>query len=203
MLNQGQDDEPMLGPTPERLAKAGDHVEYYTPDETIDFKAIRMLDGSPLTKLVSIGRKTPNKGITGPQFNAGSRFFSDAYKAGLVPSGVGDTTRERVDCEGFRDVADEVIAAQTRYNNALKKLDYDAYHILSNVVISEVPLNIYADRYREFPQPRERRAIALNLLRKALDQLDAHYYPQTKREGTRSAHAQGYRPTILVPDQPS
>lgn len=191
-----------IGPTPERLAKAGEDVEFYSPDETVDFKAIRMLDGSPLSRLASLGRRSPAKGITGPQFNAGCRFFADAYRAKLVPSGVGDTTRERVDCEGYRDIPDMVIAAQTRYNNALKVLGHREYHILSDVVISETPLNVYADRFREYSQPRERRAVALTRLRDALDDLDAHYYPQ-RRAGIVSVHVGDYKPVIAAAASPS
>ena len=186
---------PTIGPTPERLAKAGEDVDVFEYDTSLHFKTIRMLDGSPIERLASIGQRTPAKGITGDQYQAGCRYFGDAYMAGLIPSGVVDTTKERVDGGGHKDMADAVLAAQTRHNRTIKALDHDAYRILEDVVLMECPLTVYADRFREFRQPRERRAIALHLLRKALDQLDAHYYPPRNRR-THSAMAEGARPVI-------
>lgn len=182
-------DEP-IGPTPERLRMAGDDVEAFTPAEAAHFRTIRLVDRTPIDKL----RK--NEKITGDQYNAGCRYFSDWYKSGFSASGVIDPMRERVDCEGKHDIADVVLAAQTRFNHALKALDGDAKHILDDVVLSEVPLNIYADRYREFPQHRERRAVALTLLRKGLDQLARRYWPP-RRDGIRSQMEPGSRAGIL------
>lgn len=183
------------GPTPERLAKAGEAIEGYSPKENVHFDTIRLLDGSPLEYLASLGRKTPRKGINGDQYQAGARYFADAYAARLLPSGVIDLAKDRVDGGNHADMADVVLAAQTRFNHALRAVDGDSRRILSDVVLSEIPLQTYANRYRAFPQARERRAIALNLLRKALDQLYAHYY-QPRRGGIVAAHQPDYRPSI-------
>lgn len=172
--------------TPDRLMKAGHDIE----DIVIDSVAtLRMLDGHPLSKLLS------RKKIIADQYNAGMRYFKDAYEGGLVPSGVCDTTKERVDCQGAPEMTDRILGARTRFEHALKILDYDKAHILSDVVISEMPLSIYADRFRRFPQKRERDAVALVLLCAALDQLDRHYYPP-RRSPMNSAHQNDYRPEI-------
>jgi len=184
-----------IGPTPERLAKAGPDVEAFAPDENIHFQTIRLLDTSPLSKLAKIGRKAPEKGINGEQFGSGVRFYADAYYGRLLSTGVMDTTKERVDCSGFVAVADRVMAAQTRFNRAIKALDRDAKDVLSDIVLADMPLKVFANRYGEFQQPRERRAIALNLLRKALDQLTDHYYPP-RNVRMSSSHVSGYRPQI-------
>ena len=187
-----------IGPTPERLVKAGDAVEVFTPDENEHWKAIRIHD-SPLAKLAI--QKNKAKGITGEQFQAGLRFYADAYAAGQIPSGAMDMTRIRVDCEGYKDIPARKIAAQTRYNRTLKALDSDKYHILSWVVLREVDLNTYAaTNYPQFRQHREQRAIALNLLRAALDQLDGLYYPKRKSAAMVSAMLDGARPQI-VPEE--
>lgn len=179
------------GPTPERLARAGRDVEPFIPER--GRPTVRLLDGSPLEKLAT------RKEISGDQFHAGSRYYRDWYLAGFAASGVIDMSRERVDTSDTPDISNEALAAQTRYAHALKRLDGDSAHILSDVVLTEVPLNVYADRFREFPQPRERRAIALNLLRKALSQLDRHYNPPRRNQMT-SAHEEGTRP-IILPNQ--
>ncbi len=184
-----------LGPTPERLAKAGDMVEEFTPADAQHHRAKRMLDGSPLDVLRHRGKKNPAKGITSDQYNAGFRFYSDWYQSGFAASGVIDLAKERVDCEGAHDVSERALAAQTRFNHAVRTLDYDAKHILDDVVLMETPLNIYSDRFREFAQHRERRAIALMLIRKGLDQLARHYWPP-RRDGIRSQMEPGSRATI-------
>lgn len=176
-----------IGPTPERLARAGRDVEPFMAEN--NRPTVRLLDGSPLEKLAT------RKEISGDQYHAGRRYFSDWYLAGFAASGVIDFAKERVDTSDTPDISNNALAAQTRYAHALKALDADSAHILSDVVLTEMPLNIYADRFREFPQYRERRAIALNLLRKALGQLDRHYYPPRRNEMT-SGHEDGYRPII-------
>lgn len=186
-----------IGPTRERLAKAEpDQVEIVSAGENEHWQALRIHD-SPLAKLAIAASRDPAKGITGEQFQAGLRFYSDAYLAGMVPGKAMDFTRMRVDCEGYKDIPDRKIAAQTRYNHALKALDRDKYDILSWVVVRETELNDYAaSEFPEFPQPRERRAIALKLLRSALSQLDEHYYPKRKSHGIVSAMAMDARPVI-------
>lgn len=180
-----------VGPTPERLAKAGRAVE--PVESETGFETIRMLDGSPLERLATLGKKTPRKGITGDQYHAGCRYYADAYQAGMFASGVLDLTAERVDGGQHKDISNQRLEALSRFNDALKILDRDFAHILSDVVLSEVPLNLYADRFRKYPQARERRAVALHMLRCALDRLDEHYYPP-RRDTIRSS--------IVVPPTP-
>ena len=157
---------------------------------------IRLLDGSPLERLASIGKRRPAKGITGDQYHAGCRYYGDAYTAGLLGSGVVDLTRDRVDGGVGVNIPAQRIEAQSRFARALKALDRVSAHILSDVVLSETPLAVYADRFRSFPQARERRAIALQRLRDALDQLDSHYNPP-RRGGIEASHTGDYRPSIL------
>lgn len=172
-----------IGPTPERLAKAGRAVELV--ESETGYETIRMLDSSPLEQLATLGKKNPRKGITGDQYAAGCRYFGDAYQAGIHASGVIDPAAVRVDGGQHKDVASFRLEAMTRYNRALKALDVLSAHILARVVLHELPLNTYAERYQQFPLARERRAIALQRLRDALDQLDQHYYPPRK-DGIRS-----------------
>lgn len=164
-----------IGPTPERLAKAGRSVE--PVESETGYATLRMLDGSPLEQLATEGKKKPGKGITGEQYHAGCRYYADAYTAGIFSSGVIDPSAERVDGGQHKGVASYRLEAASRYNAALKSLDAVSAGILADVVLHEMPLAQYAERFFRFPQPRERRAIALQRLRDALDQLDRHYYP--------------------------
>lgn len=180
-----------IGPTPERLGKAGRSVE--AVESETGYQTIRMLDGSPLEQLATIGKRNPKKGITGEQYHAGCRYYADAYQAGMFASGVLDLVQERVDGGQHKDISAQRLEALSRFNRALRELDRVSAHILSDVVLTEVPLAVYADRFRQFPQARERRAIALQRLRDALDQLDEHYYPP-RRDGIRTAHAETGNP---------
>lgn len=185
--------EPDLGegPTPQRLAKAGDDVEVFTASESTNHRTVRMLDLTPIDKL----RKQMM--ITADQYNAGCRYHSDWFKAGQQTQRATDYALDRVDGGTHKDLSEAVLAALTRYNHALKALDHDSSIVLQEIVLHEKKLRKFADeRYREFPQHRERRAIALNLLRKALSQLVTHYWPP-RRDGIRSAMAPDGRPTIM------
>jgi len=174
-----------IGPTPERLAKAGRAVE--PVESETGYETLRMLDGSPLEQLATIGKRSPRKGITGDQYHAGARYYADAYAAGMFASGVMDPAQERVDGGQHKDIAAYRLEALSRYNAALKALDRISAAILSDIVLHEMPIAVYAERFHRFPQARERRAIALQRLRDALDQLDEHYYPP-RRDGVRAVH---------------
>lgn len=188
-----------LGPTPERLAKAGEDVELLTPSDSTNFRAMRLNDTWPLDALRAEGKKrTPE--ITADQYAAGLRYFTDWYKAGLCPSGVIDPAKERVDGGTYKDIAETVLAAQTRFNHAIKVLDYDARHVLDAVVLQCIPLHEYSGRYREYRYAQERRAAGLYVLRKALTQLSLHYAPP-RRSGIVSGMAEGARPKIVSVEQ--
>jgi hypothetical protein len=198
-----KDGEPKIQqPTPERLAKAGDNVDrVVTEEDGRVFMLTRLTDGSPLEQLASLGQKSPKKGITGLQYYAGSRYYQDAYDAGVHASGVPDLSKERVDGGGKRGVPDRQLAAAQRYAMALKAVDQLSVHVLWAVVLRERPLAEYADRYASFPQARERRAIALQRLRDALDQLGAHYDKIDGNTPRQSAtievsHLDDYRPDM-------
>ena len=80
------------------------------------------IDNSPLAILATRGQANPRRGITGDQFHAGVRYYSDAYYCGLVASGTVDLTRLRVDCAGAPELSDIRLAAQTRFNRACLSL---------------------------------------------------------------------------------
>lgn len=175
-------------PTPERLAKAGDDIVQEVHENRI---VLRMKD-SPLDRL-AFGAKPK---ITGDQYNAGVRYYADAYKAGMMPSGVIDPSKERVDGGQHKDIADAKIAAQTRFEHALRALGFVDLNVLDAMVIQEVPLGEYAERFTRHKKRIIRQGIALELLCHALDALDKHYNPPRRDRGIAGAHSDGYRPTI-------
>jgi hypothetical protein len=183
------EDAPEIRPTPERLAKAGDDVLEFISDT--GRRSLRMKD-SPLDRL-AFGNKPK---ITGPQYQAGLRFYEDAYMAGMMPSGVINPAKERVDGGNFMNMSDAKVAALTRFEHALRILPFEYFHIAESVVIHETPLAEYAERFRRHKERRTRAAVALEFLCKALDALDKHYSPPRGDRGIRSAINDGYRPII-------
>ncbi len=182
-------------PTKERMRLAGDDVQEFVTDT--GKRSVRMMD-SPLDRLAYC--KNPK--ITTAQYSAGSRFYADAYGAGLMPGGAMDTAKERVDGGGFESHSDFKIAAQTRFNHALRILHKEDLHILQEVVLEEVPLVGYADRLRQYREHRVRMVVALDRLCRALNALDQHYCPPARGQSTsqRAAMADGYRPGIRPRD---
>lgn len=179
------DSEQWLGPTHERLRHAeGDHEEFIADSNRRTF---RMTD-TPLAKLLF------KKRITGDQFQAGARYYEDAFHGGLMSSGVVDTSKERVDGGHHRDISDMRIAALTRHHHALRALDSRSVGVLSTVVLSEHPLANYAQRMTG-AHPYRRLKAATSHLCAALDALDRHYNPPRRDRGIVASV--GERPIIM------
>lgn len=191
----------IIGPTPERLAKAGEDIEVFTPAEAAHYRTIRMLD-APLDKLRVAAIKNPKDGITADQYNAGCRYYATFYRAGLSNERAQDLSLERVDGGGFKDISDTVLAARHAHNKTIKILDGDSLMVLSEVVIKGNDLNDFADARFRNSAKRERRYLGRYLIRKALSQLAAHYWPP-RRGGMQSVMADGARPVIMPQDADS
>lgn len=183
------DEAPEIRPTPERLAKAGDDVMEFISDT--GRRSIRMKD-SPLDRL-AFGK---NPKINGPQYHAGLRYYENAYMAGMMPSGVIDPSKERVDGGNFMNMSDAKVAAMTRHEHVLRILPYEYFHILDAVVINEIPISQYAMRFQNFSERRERIAVSIDRLCNALNILEKHYNPPRRDKGIRASSMDGYRPVI-------
>lgn len=183
-----------LGPTPERLAKAGDAVEAYTPDKSENWRAIRLSDESPLEYLQGRGA------ITGDQYAAGMQYYGDWYKSGLANSGVIDPGRVIVDGGQVEHWSEQKLDAMTRYNRAVKAVGPVLSGVLSDLLANGNPekLEDYGRRKCGQKSFKLARLAATSQLKLALDALDYHYHGQRQRRAHVS-HVAGYRPTI--PDQ--
>lgn len=176
-------------PTRERLLKAGDDVLEFVSDT--GRRSLRMKD-SPLDRL-AFGNKPK---ITGALYNAGVKFYEDAYLAGNVSSGVIDPAKERVDGGHFMNISDAVVAAMVRHEHTIKSLDYALYMTLHLVVIQEVSFADFAKRFALHTTSRGKHEAAIAIIRLALDALDRHYNPPRRGGGIASSHAGDYRPVI-------
>jgi hypothetical protein len=194
MSNRQDDQRRPIGPTPERLAKAGEQVEVYTPEQSQNWRAIRLSDESPLEYLQSRGV------ITGDQYAAGMRYYGDWYMAGLAYSGTIDPSREHVDGGRVEPWSDRQMDAMTRYNRAMKAIGILA-SVLSDVLTNHRPMRLedYGRLKCGHKNVKLARFAAREQFKLALQALDHHYYGQ-RRTRPHVAHAEDYRPEIHKPD---
>ena len=193
------DENEIIRPTPERMAKAGDNAafEIHEIKHGEPVRVLRMKD-SPIDRL-AFGAKPK---ITGEQYHAAVRFYTDAYGAGLMPLGAVDTSKDVVDGGQYKNISDAKIAAQVRYEHAIRRLSHQHFHILESIVIQEVKISEYATRFKRFTERRERIAITIDRLCCALDELAKGYNPPRRDRGIGASHAPDYRPNISPQKEP-
>ena len=184
-----EDDTRPIGPTPERLAKAGRDVEAYSPDETLHHRAIRMLDGHVLERLASRGV------ISGDQYHAGTRFYADWYYSGLAASGVIDPGRVIVDGGQVMHESDLKLTAMTKWKRAVQGIGMIHCQVLTSCVLNEEDMATYGSRRYGQKAPKLARLMTQAALIDALSALDLHYYGERTRRA-HVAHADDYRPTV-------
>lgn len=177
-------------PTPERLAKAGNAIETFTPDRSVNFKALRMLDGSVLDLLAGRGV------ISGDQYTAGAQFYEDWYYSGLACSGVVDPGRVQVDCGGSSWESDVRLDAATRWRKAVQHIGPVHGYVATCLVLNGETLESLGQRRYGYKDLKNARLAATTALKDALTSLDLHYHG-TRRGGTRQSHRQDYRPYIM------
>lgn len=194
-------DAERIGPTPERLLRSMDDdgtpsiTEVELGDRRDNWRAYR-LDDAPLGRLFR--RKRPL--ITQDQFNAGESYYAVVYFAGMLPGGAPDPSRVIVDGGQHKHIPDRLIAAKARYEHIIKKMPHVSHHIVDNIVVQEVPLAEYAERFRKLSERRVRQAVALDRLQVGLDWLVEHF--DLGRRPHRSHAIVGERP-IIMPSTPA
>lgn len=185
-------DEP-IGPTPERLAKAGDQFETFWPDENVNWKAIRLLDGNVLDAMSS------RKAINGDQYNAGLQLCLDHYIANSGTSLVIDPSRDIVDNSRGDSITDRRIDAQRRYDEAIKGVGDRHGDYLNRILIFGESLESVGFSEHRTTSPKLAKNAATASLRDALTALAMFYYNEStkRRARMRSSHAADYKPGIM------
>lgn len=182
-----------IGPTPERLRKAGRDVEVFAPDENIHHRAIRLMDGHVLARLASRGT------ITGDQHGAGQQFYLDWYHGRMSGSGVIDPARVVVDGGAGRQESDRQLSALTRYRRAVQAVGLIHSTVLADIVLIEEPLESWGRRHRGYRARKQAVEYATAALVLALDALVLHYYGP-RRMRPCYGMAEGARPGIVPGD---
>ncbi len=188
-----------IGPTPERLAKAGGEFEEFTADRSENWRAIRMLDGHPLESWLK------SRKIDADQYEAGTLFRSDWEQSGQANSGVIDPSRVIVDGGQVDFVNDISLDAQERFKNAVQAIGLVNSMVLTDCILLEhLGVEDIGRKYRRYRNPKQAKQAGQDLIWSALKMLEYHYYGKRrdKRE-VRASHAPDYRPAIDTEDQPS
>lgn len=180
-----------IGPTPERLAKAGDQVESFSAGENVHHQALRMLDGHVLERLAT------RSVITGDQYNAGTRFYGDWYFSGLAASGVIDPSREVVDGGQVMRESDRKLSAMTAYKRAIQAIGLVHSTVICDLVLLEQSVEEWGRKRFGQKAPKLATLAAHVALIQALTALDHHYYGQRKHRA-HVAHVDDYRPVIMT-----
>lgn len=184
--------ERTLGPTPERLKKAGDAVEVSSADESEHWRAVRLTDDKPLEYLQSRDL------ITSDQYQAGSMFYRDWYMGLGSSDKATDPSRIVVDGGGYDPIEDRRLFCLHRWKRAVQAVGLVHSTVLTDVVLHGIALHEWGTKF--FGQKNRERArqagITATIL--ALEALVIHYYGPRKG-GIRTVHvAQDYRPDILA-----
>lgn len=166
-----------------------DEIEIVTPDKSHNWRAVRMLDRHVLEYLKN------RRAISADQYEAGSRFFSDWYIAGLAASGVIDPGRVIVDGGFDNHVSDRKLFALHSWQRAVQSIGVIHSTILCDMVLLEERLESWGRRRRNQKNPKLARHAAITALVLALEALVAYYYPP-RRDRTRASHVPDYRPVI-------
>ena len=161
--------EPWTGdmPTPERMRKAGEAVTHHKTDE--GRTTVRFTDGDIVEYMQSRGM------INGDMYDCGKRFYADWYKSGLAASGVVDPGRVIVDGGNPEPGIIRRMEYAQAWAVACKSVGEVLSRPLTDMVLLDVPANVYALRHMGLKDPKDARLAAYTLLRAALDALVLHY----------------------------
>lgn len=179
-----------IGPTPERLAKAGDAVEVFTPEKSQHWRACRLTDDKPLEYLRSRDM------LTRDQFVAGEQFYRDWYFGIGSADKAMDPSRIVVDGGGYDPIEDKRLFYQHRWKKAVQAVGLIHYTTLTHIVLEGIALHVWGAKYFGHKNRERARQAGITATILALDALAVHYFGR-KSAGLRTVHVDGYRPKIM------
>lgn len=127
-----------------------------------------VMQDAPISRLLKSGR------ISSVQHEAGVRFFSDWYAAGLAPLGAQDYGRPVVDGRSPASESDYRVGALGRYNKACAALPHFLLLVVDSVVLLEIQIETVG-RGLGLNNAAQARAVATDRLCLGLDALASHY----------------------------
>lgn len=184
-----------VGPTPERLKRAGEAVEPFNSDldKHTHYDTIRLMDGDGgiLDQLIR------ERKISTDEYHSGLRFFRDFHFSGMDAVRALDWTRPVVDSSVSADITDKRLDAVNSASKAMTRLGYLGMHPIMKMIIQGVNPKDYAKERWPLVGPRDARSQAVGALCTSLAMLDEFFYGRRKGR-TVGAGIDGYRPEGLV-----
>lgn len=183
-----------VGPTPERLKRAGEAVEPFNSDldKHTHYDTIRLMDGDGgiLDQLIR------ERKISTDEYHSGLRFFRDFHYSGMDAVRALDWTRPVVDSSVSVDITDKRLDAVNSASKAMARLGYLGMHPIMKMIIQGVNPKDYAKERWPLVGPRDARSQAVGALCASLAILDEFFYGQRKTRVV-AAGVEGYRPSGL------
>lgn len=187
-----------VGPTPERLKRAGDAVEPFNADldRHAHYDTLRLMDGNGglLDILIREGK------ISTDQYHSGLRLFRDFWLSEIDAVRALDWTRPVVDCQPSGSISDNKLDAINAVKLVSKKLEYIGMHPFIKMVVQGQNPKDYAKERWPLIGPRDARSQAIGALCATLAILDVFYYGE-RRTRVVSAGTPDYRPSGLTEER--
>ena len=177
-------------PTPERLARAGNHVSRFVGKDVNDDRsdAPRMDDADMLDKLRDKFEK--------PQYDAGKKLYNHFYLAGISQERARSLKQERVDCEGGTGHETESqLHHRQKFNEAIKALPFGVSAIVLAVVIEGRPLE-QAGGFTKYKGRQQKITAAMTCLDTGLTMLAEHFRLVARRRRRYIFTADGYQAEV-------
>ena len=110
------------------------------------------------------------------RLGAGNRLGNDYYYAKISTVSANDVSKPKVDGHGSIITPDKILAAQDRYNAAIRSVPYEFWGIVKHVCCDDEPLILIGDSER---QKSHQKHVLSTLLCMGLDRLIDHYRNKT------------------------
>jgi hypothetical protein len=187
-----------VGPTPERLRRAGEAVEpaNFDADKHNHYDTIRLMDGNGglLDQLIREGK------INTDQYHAGLRLFRDFWLAEVDAVRALDWTRPVVDSQPTIGMSDNKLDAINSVKKATAKLEFIGMHPFIKMIVQGQSAVEYGRERWPIASRQDASNLAKGALYTTLAILDEFYYGK-RRARVVSGGVEGYRPSGLTEDR--
>lgn len=187
-----------VGPTSERLRRAGEAVEpaNFDADKHTHYDTIRLMDGNGglLDQLIREGK------INTDQYHAGLRLFRDFWLSERDAVRALDWTRPVVDSQPTIGMSDNKLDAINAVKRATAKLEYIGMHpFIKMIVQGQSPVDYGRERW-PLASRQDASSLSKGALCTTLAILDEFYYGK-RRTRVVSGGVEGYRPSGLADER--
>lgn len=186
-----------VGPTPERLRRAGEAVEpaNFDADKHTHYDTIRLMDGDGgLLDILAREKKLDTF-----EYASCLRLFRLYKIAGSDGAKALDWTRTVVDCQPSGDISDKRLDAIKETGRVEEKLGFETMHPFVWMILRDKHPQDYAKERWPLIGPRDARSMAIGALCMSARKIEEYFLGPRKGRILATGMAD-YRPKGLVPD---